>query len=140
VHRFGHWANGWFEIVIVHPDRLADVEEIESSLENRPVLDEDDLSTREHENYMQAWESFGWKEFVREITRAFRLSIETDDRLTDISTDALLTFYESLVPSGDYYSESYGFRFDTAIRNLDRAELAAWIKANRVPRKVLANI
>jgi hypothetical protein len=54
VHRFGHWANGWFEIIIVKPDTKAATTagEIEEALENYPVLDEDDWSLREYEAYV----------------------------------------------------------------------------------------
>jgi hypothetical protein len=134
VHRFGHWGPGWYEIIIVSPERLAELEELEGSLEDYPVLDESDLSTREHEDYMQAWSSFGWKEFIDALKREFQLEIETVYRLQDISEDALLTWYESLVPSGDYYSESYGFRFDSAMRDLSRGEVAEWIRGNKVAR------
>lgn len=50
VHRFGHWACGWFEIIIIHPS-LYDkaVAEIVDPLESYPVLDEDDMSQLEFE-------------------------------------------------------------------------------------------
>ena len=57
VHRFGHWGPGWFEVIIVHPDRLAEVEEIEGVLENYPVFDDSDFSEREHEECCRVWES-----------------------------------------------------------------------------------
>lgn len=50
VHRFGHWACGWFEIIIINPS-LYDkaVAEIVDPLESHPVLDEDDMSQLEFE-------------------------------------------------------------------------------------------
>src|SRR4029453_2987792 len=46
IHRFGHWACGWFEIAIVRPGsecaRVA--EEIADQLADYPVLSESDLS------------------------------------------------------------------------------------------------
>ena len=49
IHSFNHWACGWLEIVIVRPDtacaRIA--EEIENSLSDYPVLDDEDYSQRE---------------------------------------------------------------------------------------------
>lgn len=134
VHRFGHWGPGWYEIIIVSPERLAELEELESTLEDCCVLDDSDLSERENEDYQRAWASFGWKEFIDALKRTFQLEIETVYRLQDISENALLTWYESLVLSGDYYSESYGFRFDSAMRDLSRADLAAWIRGNKVKR------
>jgi hypothetical protein len=51
VHRFGHWGNGWFELILVDPtsDKAIVAEEIEASLEDYPVLDDSDFSAREWE-------------------------------------------------------------------------------------------
>lgn len=62
VHRFGHWANGWFEIILVHPDRVADVETISNKLEDYPILDEWDLQEREVAAIGEAWENMSLKE------------------------------------------------------------------------------
>lgn len=50
VHRFGHWACGWFEIIIIHPS-LYDkaVAEIVDPLESYCILDEDDMLQLEFE-------------------------------------------------------------------------------------------
>lgn len=40
VHRFGHWACGWFEIILVSPERRKEVEAIALCLDDYPVLDE----------------------------------------------------------------------------------------------------
>ena len=58
VHRFGHWACGWFEIIIVRPDTKAakEAEEIEAALANYSiVLDADDLSEREMQAATETW-------------------------------------------------------------------------------------
>lgn len=56
-YSFGHWACGWFEIILVQPgtdsERIAT--EIETSLEHYPVLDENDWSDLEHETAQQVW-------------------------------------------------------------------------------------
>jgi hypothetical protein len=44
VHRFGHWACGWYELILVHPSRKNEVEKIEKDLDNYPVFDEDHYS------------------------------------------------------------------------------------------------
>ena len=51
VHRFGHWASGWFEILIVNPNTEAAKEalRLEEKLNNYPVLDEDDFSQRRYD-------------------------------------------------------------------------------------------
>lgn len=56
IHRFGHWACGWFEIVLVHPDRALELEDIEAALHNYPILDEMDLSEREIQAAARVWE------------------------------------------------------------------------------------
>lgn len=56
VHNFGHWGPGWFEIIAINPDCpeiLKIAESIESSLENYPVLDESDFSSREHAELLE---------------------------------------------------------------------------------------
>lgn len=56
-HRFGHWGPGWFEILIVRPGTWCETEGacIEASLENYPLLDEDDFSEREWEGACEIW-------------------------------------------------------------------------------------
>lgn len=50
-HSFNHWGPGWFDIIIVKPGTKAhDVaKDIESRLEDYPVLDEGDWSELESE-------------------------------------------------------------------------------------------
>jgi hypothetical protein len=55
VHRFGHWGPGWFEIILVHPDRQDDVDELEGALESYPLLDEMDHSQRQFDEIQEAW-------------------------------------------------------------------------------------
>ena len=55
--RFGHWANGWFEIVLVRPGSPCETkaQEIGDALESYPVLDEEDWSNREWEEMDRIW-------------------------------------------------------------------------------------
>ena len=46
IHSFRHWACGWYELILVHPDLKTDLETIEKSLDNYPLLDEDEYSNR----------------------------------------------------------------------------------------------
>lgn len=57
VHRFGHWACGWVEIILVHSSRASEVEEIERDLDRYPLLDESDYCEREYEAAVEYWES-----------------------------------------------------------------------------------
>lgn len=51
VHRFGHWACGWFEIILINPDsQCAEIaERMEAALADYPVLDDEDFSELEYE-------------------------------------------------------------------------------------------
>ena len=57
IHRFGHWACGWFEIVMVRPGSPAEkvAEDVESDLDAYPILDESDLGEREQEAANETW-------------------------------------------------------------------------------------
>jgi len=58
-HRFGHWANGWFEILIVRPGSAAasKAENIEHRIENYPILDEEDYSELEFTEANEVWKN-----------------------------------------------------------------------------------
>lgn len=77
VHRFGHWANGWFEILIVRPNTACYelAVSIENSLADYPILDEMDYSDRECEEADRVWkECFSVKEriaYIRKDRRQF---------------------------------------------------------------------
>jgi len=47
---FNHWGPGWFEILIVKPDTPshAYLQRVAARLEDYPILDEGDVSNREH--------------------------------------------------------------------------------------------
>lgn len=51
IHRFGHWACGWFEILLVKPNSAACgiAEALEHRLEQYPLLNEDLCSQLEYE-------------------------------------------------------------------------------------------
>lgn len=134
VHRFGHWGPGWYEIILVSPEHAAAVEDIAAALENYPVLDENDLSEREHAEYIESWERWGYRDFTESLKKRFGLSPDTEYAMRDIDADKLLELYEGAVPSGDYYGSSYGFRFDIACRNIERGALAAFLRTKRPPR------
>ena len=78
VHRFGHWGPGWFEIIIINPKAgktLKIAESIERSLEDYPILDEQDFYEREHEEANEIWANcYNWKEridYIRENRSEF---------------------------------------------------------------------
>ena len=74
VHRFNHWGPGWFEIIIVAPQFLDQIEEIGARLEDYPVLDEEDFSKQEWEKATEWWMECGRRERIR-ICAKYRESI-----------------------------------------------------------------
>jgi hypothetical protein len=66
VRRFGHWACGWYELIVVRPETpaAATARDIEASLENYPLLDDNDFSEREQEAA-----DLTWKNCFREAER-----------------------------------------------------------------------
>lgn len=76
VLRFGHWAVGWTELILVHPSHAPAVEALAKRLDQYPVLDENDLSEREQEAADQTWRNcFDARERI-EYIRAHRNQFE----------------------------------------------------------------
>lgn len=121
IHRFGHWACGWFEIVLINPrSKKAKIgAEIEKQLENYPVLDEDDFSAREWNNYQSNFKDDYLGCFVNSIESFIEENeIEMEpDFLQSFSIEKFQEFFESLIPSGEYFIDEYP-QFDYAIKNL----------------------
>lgn len=67
VHLFNHWACGHFSVIIAHPSRLKDVEDIARALEDYPVLDDEDLSERESEAMDEDWRNWAERDFSKDV-------------------------------------------------------------------------
>lgn len=78
VHRFGHWACGWFEIIICDPSMSSMFDDIVSALEDYPVLDDEDLSRREHEAAIESWGNWAYRDFRKEAEGLLDDSIDFD--------------------------------------------------------------
>lgn len=136
VHRFGHWANGWFEIILAHPSLEDKVQEIQRCLENYPVLDESDHCRREEDDYQESWDSWGYRDFVRALVQHFGLGWTVRDFLQDLDSDILQEFWESFAPER-YYSESSGvcIPFGRGVQECTRETLAEFLRTQRNPKK-----
>lgn len=129
-HEFNHWACGWFEILLLHPAREPEGEALESRLESYPVLNEEDFSNREMEAYADAWSTGGARDFARLLQKEFGLS----DRATDLlEGEPLLAYFESLIPSGDFFDPASGCypRVRFALREATRDGVAALLRELR---------
>jgi hypothetical protein len=84
VHRFGHWANGWFEIIIVKPNSKSETigNEIETSLEDYPLLDDDDHSEREWNAACEGWDNWGRAEEIENL--GDELGLENTDAIENV--------------------------------------------------------
>lgn len=76
VHGFNHWANGWFEIVLIKPGSLAAIkaQECEDRLENYPILDDDLHSDMEDEAVYEYWKTMSLRERI-EVCKKGNVSI-----------------------------------------------------------------
>jgi len=135
IHRFGHWGPGWIEIVLVHPDREREVEEIEGALADYPVLDDMALSALESEHAASEWgrSRGGWWCVVD----ALHLSDAASDLLCDSAAarDAALT---NVVCGGEgegslyeHGTEGCAFYVDRIADSFDRDEIAGFIRLAR---------
>ena len=103
----GHFAVGWVEAVIVKPDSPAHDEAVKilEKLESYPLLDEDDVSRREQDEYIGNMYSYGLHDFASELVKKFKLSEATSDLLSEADKDKFIEFFESLNDVGDFHDE-----------------------------------
>jgi hypothetical protein len=93
VHLFGHWGPGWLEIIIVHPSRESEVDSIEASLEDYPVLDEEKLSDLEYSESCEDWERFACSDSIKDTSEAL-------DPINDLSPE-VVDEWGDFDPEGD---------------------------------------
>lgn len=137
VHRFGHWGPGWYEIIIIEPSspQAAIAEEIERRLQDYPLLDEDDCSRREWNDYEKSWDQWAASDFRRELIKEFGLECKpAESCLDDCDNDTLREFYELLTPSGEFYiceSSGVSIRVSHAVERCTRSDLAKFLRSIR---------
>ena len=58
IHRFGHWACGWWEALCIHKgsDKESTAQEMVDALESYPVLNEEHFSEMEMEEANRTWQ------------------------------------------------------------------------------------
>lgn len=80
VARFGHWACGWAETIMVHESDKAKVKQLDDIacfLESYAVLDDDDYNEREHQAQQETLKYYA-DQFEKEL--ALYLKVETLDK------------------------------------------------------------
>ncbi len=117
VERFGHWACGWIEQLMVKTSNKRAMQtllELLESLEDYPVLDEEDLGNREAEQAYEAYDSWAFYE-VRKLVQQEKIvalldeygdyapSEEQEEKIRVIVRDAILDYNPD---EGTYDEES----------------------------------
>ncbi len=125
VHRFGHWGPGWFELILLAPERVADGEEIENRLEDYPVLDDCLFSEMENEESLENWTLWGAREYLDKLASVFSLEERTKDFLDDFR-DELYQFHQEY--SG---SNELDFEYLEIAEQPSRNDLATFIRELR---------
>lgn len=98
-HRFGHWANGWFELILIRPGTEAETlaDGLIARMNNYPCLDEDDCSRRERDEALQTWaHCYSLRERV-DLCREFGVSIFAARRTDELPQDDGGRLFERLM-------------------------------------------
>jgi hypothetical protein len=64
IHRFGHWACGWWEALCVTEDKKQAGQAIVDAIERYPLLNEQEFSEKEREAAQEYWGALSLKERV----------------------------------------------------------------------------
>ena len=129
-----HWACGWIQRLIVDPsaaDLVAIVQEANKKLEGYPVVDEDDWSELEWNEYCEFFERDCRGEFRRGL-KEFELKDSTLDRIESAPVEVLQTWFESQISSGEYHHDGYP-NFSLAFDRATRDEVAQLLRAILYP-------
>jgi len=114
-----HFLVGWVEWIAIHESNKPAIEEacaIYERFENHPVVNESHWSEMEFNEYLEAWKSYGHREFIRELERA---ELIEEGCLDDSAPDQTVELFEALIPSGEYHTDGAP-NVDYAIQNAKR--------------------
>lgn len=102
VHRFGHWACGWFEQIMVRTDNKQAAQElykIYQALEDYPLLDDSDYSERQYE----AQQDYARGE-QKSLAEALVMQLGLPEELAE-DADMLQLAYELNLECQSYYGD-----------------------------------
>lgn len=126
-----------YEAIAIHPNglKVKEISETLAALESYPVLDESLLSEMEWDAYQEDWERYGYDDFIDLLVKAFGLSDLAYELLDSQNYETIQQFFESLIPSGDYFIIECGgicyIRLRESVENCDRDRLAKFLKSIR---------
>ncbi len=111
------------------------IQETLASLENYPVLDDSDYSLKEYEAFLESWDDWGYRDFLRGLYSKFKLASypSCSQVLDDSDSDTLREFYKYLQPNCLYEVEGSEviLYIAEAVRNCTKQNLVKFIKENR---------
>ena len=105
IHRFGHWACGYYEIILIHPwhkSLLDKAYDIERALYNYPVFSDDHYSQLQWDNQAEQWESWVRRDFTCEIENTY------DVDLIDVPDSELWCYFDYCADKANTYWEDEG--------------------------------
>lgn len=137
IHKFNHWACGWFEIILIRPGSECETvaAEIEKRLQDYAIIDESDWSEVEQESAQEQWESWQRSEVKQDLAKliADRKALDADDVEEALSDDAIDEWFSNHQSEGssDYYSPDgahcgYYWDIDNATENEVQSILKWW--------------
>jgi hypothetical protein len=79
VHRFGHWACGWYELILIRPEtpEAASWAEWEGALANYPVASDEDFREREEVAANETWRCYSDHRIHAAPQAAIQLSVRS---------------------------------------------------------------
>jgi len=118
VVRFGHWACGWVEHILLAPAYRAFGESLEC--DDYPILDESDFSEVESDDECEAWSSYACTDFLRAL--AYRNNCE---RVCDLLTsDDLFELYHGSGVYPEHDDSGPAMRTQQAAEQVGRSDIA----------------
>jgi hypothetical protein len=83
IHRFGHWACGWFEVILVKPGTKVALlaEDFEARLQDYPILSDEHFSEVERADAEETWACYqpeGRIKYIREHRSQFEFGSLAD--------------------------------------------------------------
>lgn len=137
INGYGHWACGHYDLILIHPwrhDLLELAQEMQYTLEDYPLLDEDDFCQKEYEETERLWDSYGYEDLSKEL--AERLCLD----------DLVSNQYElrSFVEQNNPVLDSEGNFQNRAIQHLLNYSLSQdlwkYVKSASIPQDALDSL
>ena len=124
--QMGHWACGWYDVVIVRPGSACAVvaADLIDALDDYPALDEHAWSEMQSDEATKAFASWGWRDFAAALGHEATLDYD--------ACDVLLYVAESRCPDGSWLAEDDGPTFTQLAGHVEREELALALVCSRL--------